>query len=534
MEKISKAFLRINEIFLRILKAFLKKKELLVVILISLISTFVSGYQFAVSDQEIVIPYILKLQDATLFPDDLLFSQFSADASFFYQIMAFLTKSFGMETIFFLGYLTTKAFFFIGIYYLAKVFFKSKQIAFLSLLPFLMPKFIGGTATYTFDSFFGYRSVGVVFLVFYLSFLLKNQFIKSSFIAGIGLFFHPLSIIPSLLLAPVLIIKNSKKKTKDLLYFFIIITISVLLYILFFKVDSNIWSRSQEWLSIIKSRNGYIFPSTWGVLGWLSLCLYLTLIAFYLKFSNRRDKGDILTITIVSLFVLVVDFVILEFIKLPGFAKFQLVRSITPIALIGLVVSPHLLLFKDKHLKFIGLISFITLTLNLFYLFLVSTIILLIFILKVKKLYFSVSRRNSLMILYVIIVFAIIFNQVYLHNIIQYPKQANYWIDVQLWAKENTPKNAKFLVPPNQTGFRIFSHRAIVGDVKDGAVIIYGRQYAQDWYKITQVLQGYDNFDGEDFLEFRDKHNFDYVITRQNNLNQEKVFNSGENNVYKF
>ena len=90
-----------------------KVKAIAAVIAISLASTAVSGYQFATSDQEIFIPYILKLQDPQLFPNDLLFSQFTANASFFYQIMAYLAQFIDMEALFLAGLLFTKALFFI-------------------------------------------------------------------------------------------------------------------------------------------------------------------------------------------------------------------------------------------------------------------------------------------------------------------------------------------------------------------------------------------------------------------------------------
>jgi len=511
-----------------------KVKAIAAVIAISLASTAVSGYQFATSDQEIFIPYILKLQDPQLFPNDLLFSQFTANASFFYQIMAYLAQFIDMEALFLAGLLFTKALLFIGIYLLAKVIFKKREIALLSLLPFLIPKFIGGAPILTYDDFFGYRSIGVIFLVFYLLFLLKAQFIKSSFLAAITLFFHPLSIIPSLLLSPVLILKNSKNKIKDIVIFVSIILSASILYLITFDADSNLLQKSQEWLSVIRFRAPYIFPSLWGILGWLSLGMYLTLIAIYLKSARNSQKANIILITVTSLFVFAVNFILLELFQLPGFVKFQLVRSIAPLGYLGLILAPCLLLAKTKLLKFFGLISFMALSLNLFYIFLASAVIFIILLIK-----FKIITKNTVPVIfsnviYVTIVFGLILNILHLRNSINYQLQKNDWTDIQIWAKENTPEDTLFLVPPYQTGFRIFSHRPIVGDIKDGAVVIYSLSYAKSWSAKMNDLESYDNSDQSDFVQLANKYHFDYFVTRATqNVKFEKAYENKSFIIYK-
>lgn len=505
-----------------------------IVVVLSLLSTAVSGYQFAVSDQEIFIPYILKLQDSQLFPNDLLFSQFTANASLFYQIVAFLIRFIDMETVFFLGYNLSKILFFLGIFLISKQIFKKTSIAYLSLLPFLLPKFIGGTATLTYDTSFGYRSLGVIFLIYYLYFLLKNRFIIASILSSIALFFHPLSIIPNLVLLTVLILKNSKNKTRDLLYASILFLLSALIYNFIFKVNANYFNNSQGWFSIIKERADYLFLTNWSILGWASLGLYLFLLYFHFKTQKSNGvRSKLLLITVFSLIVFIINFILLEVLKIPSFAKFQLVRSITPIAYLGLILSPSLLFFKQKLSKFAGFVSFISLSLNLYYVFFAGILLLLI-LNSHKKSWISFPQNTVPKIIVLVITIAIFLNAFHFKNPLEFPKEKNDWIDVQLWAKDNTDKSAKFLVPPNQTGFRIFSQRSIVGDVKDGAVVVYSQQYALTWKEIMSDLKNYERKDEKGFKDLQRMYSFNYLITsKKHNLHLIEIYGNSSYQIYK-
>src|SRR3989344_6791415 len=141
-----------------------KLTHYLIILLASIVAIASHGYQFAASDQEIFIPYILKWKDPSLFPSDLLFNQPSANASLFYPVFGFLSRFADLQAIFFLSYLIFNFLFFLAIYSLSYVILKNRKLSYLALLPFFLPKFIGGTATFTFDIFFGYRLIGIIAL----------------------------------------------------------------------------------------------------------------------------------------------------------------------------------------------------------------------------------------------------------------------------------------------------------------------------------------------------------------------------------
>ena len=486
-----------------------KLTHYLITLLASIVAIVSHGYQFAVSDHEIFIPYVLKWKDPSLFQNDLLFSQPSANASLFYPVFGIPARFIDLQTLFFLSYLFFQFFFFLAIYRLAFVILKDRKLAYLALLPFFLPKFIGGTATFTFDIFFGYRSIGIVFMVFHLSYLLEKKFKKAAFFALLSAVFHPLSIIPIILLSPLIFIKeNFKIQKRTILLILSIILLTILIISQFLPKDTT-------WLSIIKFRDDYLFLSTWSIRAWLAIALYCSLLLILLKSIKPDRRNSILLIIIISLSLFVTNYFILEVLKNPSIAQLQLVRAISPIAYISLVMSQLLLTYQRPILKILGIFSFILLSLNLFNIYLFVFLIFgLMFFFGNNHLARNPSPRFIFMLTIFIFIIFMIRNFQSIQTIIQFPKTKDDWIDLQLWAKNNTSNDSLFLIPPAQTGFRIFSQRAIVGDIKDGAVVMYSKPYAYQWYRIINDLENYSLFNDAKFKSLKTIYNFDYIVTK--------------------
>lgn len=505
-------------------------KHYLVILLSSIAAIASHGYQFAVSDQEIFIPYILKWQDPSLFQNDLLFSQPSANASLFYPVFGFLARFADLQSIFSLGYLLFQFFFFLAIYRLSFVILKDRKLAYLALLPFFLPKFIGGTATFTFDTFFGYRSVGVVFMVLHLSYLLEKRFQKAAIFALISAVFHPLSIIPIILLFPLIFIKENFKIKKSAILLIALLVLSVIL------LFANFLPRDNTWLSIIKFRDDYLFLSAWSIRAWLAAALYTSLLFILLRSMKPQIRSPVLLVVIISFSLFVTNYLILEIIKTPFIAQLQLVRAISPIAYISLAISPLLLTFQRPILKILGVFSFIFLCLNFFNIYLIVFLIFgLMFFMGNNFLSKNLSYRIILMLVMFIFIIFTIKNFSDSKTVIQFPKQKDDWIALQLWAKNNTPRDAIFLVPPKQTGFRIFSQRPIAGDIKDGAVVMYSPTFAYMWFSIITDIENYLELTNEDFLKLKEKYNFNYIVTtNEQYIYLPTIYKNNSYSVYQF
>jgi hypothetical protein len=63
------------------------------------------------------------------------------------------------------------------------------------------------------------------------------------------------------------------------------------------------------------------------------------------------------------------------------------------------------------------------------------------------------------------------------------------WIQIQRWAAARTPKDALFLTPPQQGGFRIYSDRAVVCEWRDGTQLYFSADFAKDWWNKLMALR---------------------------------------------
>ena len=62
------------------------------------------------------------------------------------------------------------------------------------------------------------------------------------------------------------------------------------------------------------------------------------------------------------------------------------------------------------------------------------------------------------------------------------------WREVQDWVRLNTPKDAIFVTPPQEAGFRVFSERTVVGEWKDGTQQYFDEQFATEWAARMEAL----------------------------------------------
>jgi hypothetical protein len=62
------------------------------------------------------------------------------------------------------------------------------------------------------------------------------------------------------------------------------------------------------------------------------------------------------------------------------------------------------------------------------------------------------------------------------------------WREVQDWVRLHTPKDAIFVTPPQEAGFRVFSERTVVGEWKDGTQQYFDETFATEWAARMEAL----------------------------------------------
>jgi hypothetical protein len=120
------------------------------------------------------------------------------------------------------------------------------------------------------------------------------------------------------------------------------------------------------------------------------------------------------------------------------------------------------------------------------------------------------------------------------------PRRARWdsgdWRDVQDWVRLNTPKDAIFLTPPQETGFRVFSERTVVGEWKDGTQQYFDEEFALEWGRRMEALgpQGFVKLPDARLLELAQRYRAAYVVVppRKRHEGLQEVYRNGHYAVY--
>lgn len=113
--------------------------------------------------------------------------------------------------------------------------------------------------------------------------------------------------------------------------------------------------------------------------------------------------------------------------------------------------------------------------------------------------------------------------------------KATSWVRVQIWARENTPRTAAFITPPERSGFRVFSERPVIGEWKDGTQLFFSDRFGFEWSLRMQDL-GYPNFKAlqeKQLLDIAARYGARYLVfPAERTLGFQQLFATDEYIVY--
>lgn len=106
--------------------------------------------------------------------------------------------------------------------------------------------------------------------------------------------------------------------------------------------------------------------------------------------------------------------------------------------------------------------------------------------------------------------------------------------EAQNWARENTPKNAVFLTPPKEAGFRVFSERTIVGEWKDGTQQYFDDVFAREWGRRMDLLvaKEWGQFSTDEIVDLAHRFGANYIVGQGKRRNLPVVFDGGSTVIY--
>ncbi|OGN90444.1 MAG: hypothetical protein A2Z70_02435 [Chloroflexi bacterium RBG_13_48_17] len=303
-----------------------KFKEIGVIILLAAFALFLGGY----GENTWYLPIINKLNNPNLYPNDLISTFLSGNGnntSFFYVIVAFITRYIDIAMFSFIGYIITLIFFCLGVFYLARTIFKNSNIAYLAVILLLIPK-MGLTGGHTFSAEFVYRDISIDLILFAVIFFLKSRYIFSFLLLGLAFDFHILTALPVLgfflfdLIFRYWKLDTSHRKQMIISLFVFALVITPMIF--FYSGSSSslfsgsFFSRADpQWLSIMQERASHLLsPRTWTdqISAYAPLLILTIISGIYLVLKKEHLANLKVHKTFLNLFYVFLIYVVIEVI----------------------------------------------------------------------------------------------------------------------------------------------------------------------------------------------------------------------------
>lgn len=495
----------------------------------TIVSLLLLGYYFGTLDQASHIPFLKKFSDPSLYPDDYFINLRLHHYSFFWFLFIPFYRLGVLEISMFVIYVGVIYLTFWGLWNISKKLFNNPLTSFLTVVVFMFPH-IGFSGFPVIEFSLLNRTFVLPFLLFAIILYLDKRYVRAFFLLGILYNLHVVSVnfvLFMFLFAS--LIKIREIRIQNIIAGFIAFIIGAL-PVLFWKFGGSPvqLDLNPEWFWII-SRGalyhlffffGANFYTTFLTLGGIS-----GIILFLIARKNLATLKHTFIITL-FMFALITIIAIQTFIShiYPStiIVQFQIVRAGLFINIFSLLYIIYYVvnLYETKKIN------------NLHFLLLILTIILsvnpvvILVILFIRNIISSQSwvKLTSFLVPITFISFAIL---AYKLNIWQpgiyiYPKKSAY-VDVQLWARNQTEKDDIFITPPNKDWFyfiewRVGSNRSTIVSLFDLAEIAVVPQGISAWKERFEKLAPgmIQKFNGDPFSNSRQALKAYYSLSANN------------------
>ena len=472
----------------------------------SIIST--NQYHYGILDHSIVIPFLKSSLSHNLYPDDLLLTQKPFYYTYLWSLCALLIKIFNIPIplLFFAGYCASLFFIFLGTYLIGKLLFGKREVAFLSLffLLFNIKTFAGGI---TLDNIFLARDAALPLLIFSVYFFLKEKYLYSSLLQGIGFLIHPMTAAYFIIMQGATLLFSVKyvgiKKIAGYSLVLLIASSPILIWrYLYHPPSMNFINAGTQWLELLRLRSSHhFFPFSWTKDVTIRAALLLCLFFITWKHKPQVYHQRMIEIFVVAILVMCLAGVIFsEWIPVSIILNFQLLRSFTFIYFIVAIYYSNFFVtefFIRRNIFYVLIITL--LSLGILYgasgwkyaaiTFFIFLLCLTIYRAVAGKEQLPAKYFISILLLTVAAISSVIYmrhRDFTINNI-----QEKQWLNMQMWVKGNTISNTVFIVPPYLEGFRVESERTVYADWKDGTLLNFNPAFGLEWLRRMEKL-GYE------------------------------------------
>lgn len=459
---------------------------LIFLLLISIASLLINGYQFSTGDQSTYVPQVLRRVDPSLYTRDYLSNISEGELSLLFPIIASVIRvtNINIEWLYFGLYVFILFLTILSIYSLSFTLAQNKLVSAVAAIILALPKFVGGTNNTTLDISLVPRFFVLPLILYSLNLITRKRYLLSAFLTGVIFLFHPYSAtyLSAFLIGFIVFDKKWNLLPRVTLTGLLPASILIISKAPGFLSQNSKFIMPADWLSIIRMRQPYLFVSEWNITGWGSLFIALVLAgAFILLFNHegsqtkRRFNQILIQAIVIATVVSLLHFFLGEVAKIAIVLQFQLMR--------------------------IWLIPI--------YLAYISTAYLIVLTWKQAK---PISRSAAIMLFIIVITN---FGKVKASSVEIPGGDKREWDRLQVWIRENTPVDSLIINPTTRVGFRIHSRRSIIAEIKDGSSGLYSYELAKSWQERVSDLTAINTKTEAEIINLKKKYRADYLITFQ-------------------
>jgi hypothetical protein len=467
-------------------------------------SLLITGCQLYSNNHAMQIPYVLWLQDSSLFPGDPLVSTFPKYVGPVWHLIAFLSEYIPLESTLFISFLITRGLIILAPAFVANSIFPGSRLAQVGAMAFfaLAPAPIIGHGTLVIN-YFEHTGLSVAFLLLAIAaFYSKRSFLWAILLAigfNLNLLYGTYALV---FFIPVMLVdsqyRKSWKKWGTALVIFLILSAPIVIFsVPNIQLDSAL---EELWLKAGEVRHPFhIYPHTWNIrqiVVFTGFMLFYCLVLFFSRDRIPRLFKQGLIWFIVCLCWIGLAFFGAYIFQSPNLLIIQPARASDiwfAFAAIQVIAVFACWIEEERKLSRLGTVLFFigVFWLNFFYFPIITASVWFVtaVVVAIPGAWAFLNRNKGPLIIsnaVVIIVAAFgILNLIedmgsYIENgLVKLPDAEMR--KIASWAKENTTKEDKFLVDPNWEEFRPISQRSVFVAWKDGTAIFWDRSFVEKW-----------------------------------------------------
>lgn len=477
-------------------------------------SLMISGYQLYSNNHAMQIPYMQWLVDPSLYPNDPFIDTFDSYIGPVWRIVAFTSQLIDLETTLLIFFLITRALVLFAAARLALAIVPGSILAAVGAMAFfaLVPAPVIGHGTLVLN-YFEHTGLSIAFLLLAAGAFYNKRNYQWSILLAVGFNLNILyGAYACLYFAAVFLILPEYRTTwKDwLIPFGLFLALSLITIIPTAASIPTEPIKNELWLKASQVRHPFhIFPHTWSSLGimvFLALAIVFTAVMIIFRKELRKLSSFGLVWLGVSIFWLLFALAAAYVFRSPVMLILQSARgtdlwfAFAAAALIS--TFAYKIELRSKYQRFFVILFFISIFwLNYFYFprFTIGLWLVISLLVLLKPTHQYLLKKESSTVISIVVILMVLLFGILRVNVRQkggmvlgmliLPNQE--MIAIADWARQNTGKDAVFLIDPNWEEFRALSKRPLFVAWKDGTAIFWDQAFVKEWVARLQAL-GFD------------------------------------------